>query len=210
MSSAPSAPTPAPAPQRSGLRERVKARTRRELIDAALTLFAERGFDDVTVDDIAEAADISPRTFFRYFPVKEDVVLADLEDSTATLLRELAARPPEEPPLTALRAALQGPLDSLEAQPRLCGVLRVVKSCPSVQAHEMAIRARTEMEIAAILGERMGVNPAADPRPLLIATTFMAGVSTTFTAWIDDGFPPGLNERVDAMTAFLRGGFGDG
>ncbi len=87
------APETAETRVRSGLRERTKARTRQELIDAAFTLFAERGFEACTVDEIAEAADVSPRTFFRYFPVKEDVALARLEDESALIVEHLARRP---------------------------------------------------------------------------------------------------------------------
>ncbi|MEW6582829.1 MAG: TetR family transcriptional regulator, partial [Actinomycetota bacterium] len=197
---------PAPRP-RPGLRERVKARTREELIDAAFSLFAERGFDAVTVDDIAARADVSPRTFFRYFPVKEDVVLARMEDHTARLVEGLAARPASEPPLVALREALRAPLEELQATPQLCGVLKMVKSHPGVQAHDLARRTRTEVALAEALAERMGMDARSDPRPLLIATTFMAGVGATVSAWLDDGSPGDLDARVDAFTDLMRGGF---
>src|SRR5712692_7039108 len=98
----------APSTQRPGLRERKKARTRAAIREHALRLFREQGYDATTIDQIAEAADVSPSTFFRYFPTKEDVVLQDdmdvlaigaFEDQTADLtltVPELRARAMDE------------------------------------------------------------------------------------------------------------------
>src|SRR5712691_10542131 len=146
-----SASSPAPPPgtrptgrrRSTGLRERKRARVRQELIDAAAALFAERGFDQVTVDEIAEAADVAPRTFYRYFPVKEDVATADLQETSVLLVEELAARPPGESPLVALREAVRVPVARVLEQPRVCAAMRMLGTSPSLLAHEMAMRART-------------------------------------------------------------------
>ncbi len=200
------APETAETRVRSGLRERTKARTRQELIDAAFTLFAERGFEACTVDEIAEAADVSPRTFFRYFPVKEDVALARLEDESASLVEHLARRPASESPLTALREALREPLGRLKGEQQLCGIMKMVESCPSLVARQMALRADKEERLADVLAARMGVDAATDLRPRLIATTFMAAVGQAYRTWIEDGTPDDLDERIDALTELLRGG----
>ncbi len=200
------APQTAELRVRSGLRERTKARTRRELIDAAFTLFAERGFEACTVDEIAEAADVSPRTFFRYFPVKEDVALARLEDESALIVEHLARRPASESPLTALREALREPLDRLKGEQQLCGIMKMVESCPSLVARQMALRADKEERLAVVLAARMAVDAAADPRPRLIATTFMAAVGQAYRTWIEDGMPDDLDARIDTLTELLRGG----
>ncbi|HEV8683242.1 MAG TPA: TetR family transcriptional regulator, partial [Actinomycetota bacterium] len=89
-----------------GLRERKKLRTRAQLTDAALRLFTERGFDGTTIDDIVEAVEVSPRTFFRYFDSKEDVVIGFFDDMGEELRAMLAARPQREPPFTAVRRSL--------------------------------------------------------------------------------------------------------
>lgn len=206
MAEAATTPESAEARARSGLRERTKARTRQELVDAAFTLFAERGFEACTVDEIAEAADVSPRTFFRYFAVKEDVALARLQDESALLVEGLAQRPASESPLTALRAALRAPLARMKGEQELCGIMKIVESCPSLVARHMALRASKEEQLAGVLAGRMGVDSATDPRPRLIATTFMAGVGQAYRSWIDDGTPDDLDARIDTLTELLRGG----
>ena len=94
-----------------GLRERKKARTRASIREHAMRLFLEQGFAQTSVEQIAEAAEVSPSTFFRYFPTKEDVVLAD--DLDPILLAALASQPTELPPLVALRRAVHSTLQAL-------------------------------------------------------------------------------------------------
>lgn len=91
-------------PPRPGLRERKKAKTRALIQEHALRLFKEQGFDETTVEEIAEAAEVSPSTFFRYFPSKEDVVLYDPLDPL--LIDAFRRQPPEMTPIEALRTAM--------------------------------------------------------------------------------------------------------
>jgi AcrR family transcriptional regulator len=90
----------------AGLRERKKEKTREALVHSALSQFAERGFEKVTVEDITGACDVSPRTFFRYFASKEDVLFADGDAQRAHVMDVLGAQPADVPPLRALQAAV--------------------------------------------------------------------------------------------------------
>ena len=89
----------------ASLRERKKARTRASIREHALRLFREQGYQATTVEQIAAAAEVSPSTFFRYFPTKEDVVLQD--DMDVRMVEKFAAQPPELAPIPAMRAAMR-------------------------------------------------------------------------------------------------------
>ncbi|NVI86210.1 TetR family transcriptional regulator [Actinomadura sp. BRA 177] len=118
------------------LRERKKLRTRRAIQDHALRLFSEHGYDATTVEQIAAAAEISPSTFFRYFPTKEDVVVTDEYDPImAEVIRD---QPPELTPLDALRAMLREMLPQLYADD-----LEVIRMRLQLTADVPALRART-------------------------------------------------------------------
>src|SRR5918994_6863200 len=104
----------------NGLRERKKARTREAIIDAALDLFESKGFDATTIDDIAAAAEVSPRTFFRYFESKLDVVMARNAPKEPTIGPLLAARPASEGPIEAMRQVMREELVAQVADPATC------------------------------------------------------------------------------------------
>jgi AcrR family transcriptional regulator len=95
----------------TGLRERKKAKTRAAIRDHAMRLFDEQGYAATTVEQIAEAADVSPSTFFRYFPTKEDTVLAD--DYDPLIVAELRAQPPEMNPIEAIRRSIHAVFDQI-------------------------------------------------------------------------------------------------
>jgi AcrR family transcriptional regulator len=97
-----------------GLRERKKQRTRDQIVERALALFDERGFERVTIADIAAAADIAPRTFFSYFPSKEDVVFHDFQVVFTTMEARMGARPAGESTLDVLRAFVQEFLEQMD------------------------------------------------------------------------------------------------
>ena len=95
------------AQPRLGLRERKKMRTRQAILDAAHALFAERGYDNVTVAEIADAVNIAPKTVFVYFPSKEDLVFCDEDQMRERILRRLRDRRPDETPLEAMGALIR-------------------------------------------------------------------------------------------------------
>jgi len=138
----------------AGLRQRKKDRTRRALVDAAMRLFADRGYEETTIADLADAADIAPRTFFSYFAAKEDVLFADVDDRISALA-ELELRRPGERPLDALRR-LGGEVaarisvnredDGSEATRRAKVTRRIIDSRPSLHgAVLLRLRAADQM-----------------------------------------------------------------
>jgi AcrR family transcriptional regulator len=192
-----------------GLRELKKEQTRRTIEDAAFRLFAERGFAATTIADIAEAAVISPRTFFAYFPSKEDVVFADFDDLAASLETRLDAREPKETTFDALRAWIgdlieQGQLDDREA-------VRQQLRCDneSLVAHERHLFGRFEAIIAEAVARDLGDDPD-DLRPRMVAAAALAAL-TSLDSPEKQGQPkqpPTAEdlEILDEAFAFLRGG----
>src|SRR5690348_10261397 len=122
--------------ERTGLRERKKRRTRHAIAGAALRLFAERGYEETTISDIAAAADISPRTFFSYFPSKDDVVFAEMDERLATVRDRLASRPSGETPLATFRRVAEELLMAIAAGDSESGAIQVamIRERPSLQA----------------------------------------------------------------------------
>src|SRR5215216_4738564 len=121
-----------------GLRERKKRKTRWAIQEHALRLFAQQGYDATTVEQIAEAAEISPSTFFRYFKTKEDVVVQDRYDDM--MLAAIEATPPEVGPFETLRQAMLGSMTEIDAaeQQRILLRMKLTYSVPSLRARSVS------------------------------------------------------------------------
>ncbi len=142
-----------------GLRERKKARTRASLREHALRLFREQGYQATTVEQIAAAAEVSPSTFFRYFPTKEDVVLQD--DMEVRMMATLAAQPAGLSPVAAIRAAVVGAWESFTPQ-EWAGIREGAKlslRVPEIRARTMNEFARNINAIAVSVAARAGRQP---------------------------------------------------
>jgi AcrR family transcriptional regulator len=183
------------APQIATLREQKKARTRRLLIDAAVDLCLRQGYDTTTVEQITEAADISPRTFSRYFASKDAVFIAVLDDLAHEIVAELVAYPSELGPLERLRAAhmavlsriAQRPLAGLTAD-RIVLILRVVYSSPTLRQAAIEYRSKQAMET---LANHMGV-PVDDKRVELAVALFATTIVSACTDVVGAAdVPPG-------------------
>jgi AcrR family transcriptional regulator len=160
-------------------RERKKRQTRDALVRAALRLFDAKGYEQTAVREITDAVDVSERTFFRYFANKEDLALSFARDSTEALLRELAARPPAEPPLTALRNAFHRSLLTLAEgdgphadESMYLLVIRLIDSTPSLLAAHLRYAHEHDQDMVLVLAGREGVNPETDLRPRIVAMMF--------------------------------------
>jgi AcrR family transcriptional regulator len=185
------------------LRERKKQRTREALLRTALELFTTQGYEHTTVDDIADAVDVSQRTFFRYFAGKEEAALALQEMTVAHFLDAVRARPPHEAPMEALRQAVLEGWDTLhdvvEAVAPVEVFLRmyqVVESTPVLLAAHLRRSMEIEEAIAHILAEREGVDIDADPRPRLAVAVFGGVMRLTERQW-----STGEDFSLDAMRA---------
>jgi AcrR family transcriptional regulator len=195
-----------------GLRERKKQQTRDALVDAAYELFHHKGYDATTVEEIAEIADVSPRTFFRYFMSKEDIALAPLDRQFTEILAALAARPAEEPVIAALRSAAvevvqasetgDAPPDRKRHQ-RMQALLAVT---PTLMTACVGRNTARLDELAQLVATRMGVEPGTDPRPHLVASVALCAVPAVVSAWQDvDRTTPTSNLLCQAFDLLAAG-----
>jgi AcrR family transcriptional regulator len=183
-------------------RARKKAATKQSIQDHALRLFVKKGYDATTVEEIATAAGVSHMTFFRYFPRKEEVVEYDEYDP---MLEELvAARPPDEPPLTALHAAIRiGLQQSLRTdRDALLVRTRLVLSNPTLRSRNVLAQDTTRDLFARALARRAG-RSAPDLAAMVQASAALGAVGVAMTAWAegdDDTDPVALiDEAFDAL-----------
>jgi AcrR family transcriptional regulator len=156
-----------------GLRERKKLRTRQLIAETARGLFAERGFDAVTVAEVARAAEVSEATVFNYFPTKEDLVYQGMEAFESELLAAVRDRPAGESVVAAFGRFVLQPRGFL-AEPDavaarfLAAVSRMIMASPALQSREREILARYTTSLAALIAEDTRAEPG-DPRPWLVA-----------------------------------------
>ncbi len=194
----------APAPPVPGLRERKKAKTRAAIRQHALRLFRERGYYETTVEQIAAAAEVSPSTFFRYFPTKEDVVLQD--DVDLITLEAFEAQPPGLSAIAALRAALRTVAAELSAEDveqfRESSALSV--SVPEIRARAFEEFAQSIRMIAEAISKRAGRDADNFAARNLAGAIVGVVMSATLTAAEKPGSD--ILEPIDAALAHLEAG----
>jgi AcrR family transcriptional regulator len=193
------------APPDSSLRERKKRETRRRLRRVALGLFAERGYSNVTAEEIAEAAEVSTRTFFNYFPSKEAVLLSADPDRLQAVRESVMAAPAGTPAVEVLHAAMTAWAQEVVAQLTELGGdpdswLRRMKAARAdlhlrtAQAAQMEAIERT---IAGALAERLDVDPERDPYPTLLAVLASGMFRASLASWSASGGSVPLEQLVD-------------
>ncbi len=187
--------------------EKLKARkqqvVREALVEAAAELFQARGFEAVTVEEIAHAAGVSRRTFFRYYDSKEDVMVERLDRDGERLLAELAIRPPEESPLLAIRNALIAAIQyGLEEPDLVRDAIRLLRETSALRRALMEHRSRLEERIAALMLQRLGTTPE-DNTPMLLAFLTRALSDSAFNAWYDHETDD-VVDLVDGLISQLR------
>lgn len=187
-----------------GLRERKKDAQRKAIAGAAMELFGERGFDAVTVAEVAAKAETSVQTVFNYYPTKEDLMLWGRKRHEEELLRAVRERAPGIPVLDAVEARVRQAAVEMSAVPiemrEKFG--RIVRSAPTLLARFRSLGAETELELARILAADTGV-PETDPKPRLVAAVLM---SLAQLAYGEPGARDGQFPRIEAGFDLLRNG----
>jgi AcrR family transcriptional regulator len=169
-----------------GLRERKKQKTKRAVMDIALRLFAEKGFDATTVEEICAEAEISPSTFFRYFPTKEAAAFPDEEERIAVVEECLRERPEGEPlHATIRRSALLLVDHDLEAKGDFQARVELMAREPAILAYATRTQNEAAEIFTRILAEQLGVDPHTDLRPRLVVSAAFAAVGAAWTAWVN-------------------------
>jgi len=195
-------------PAKPGLRERKKQRTRDTIARAALRLFAERGYDETTLAEIAEAADVAPRTIFAYFENKEDILFSDEMGIFNELKRRLDGRPAGTTTVDALRefvALMQSPDEDAKLRKKIIMTDRALQM--RMRAHHAQIQPMLAESIARDLGTGRD-----DIRPLLVAASISAAFESVSDRFFqaESGGDPIDHEQgmaiLDEVLEFLRGG----
>ncbi|NEB76856.1 TetR family transcriptional regulator [Streptomyces sp. SID14478] len=175
---------------RLNLRELKKQRTRNSLLRSALELFTSQGFDRTTVDEIAEACEVSQRTFFRYFANKEEAAFAVQEMVESRFVAALRERPLRESPFEALRHTVLGTWEALSRSVEEVipvelhmRTYQLIESTPTLLAAHLRRSTELEEEIARVIAEREGLDVDVDPRPRVAVAAFSGVMRMTGRLW---------------------------
>jgi AcrR family transcriptional regulator len=187
------------------LRDRQRAQIRAEIRRAAFRLFIERGYDAVTTEEIASAAGVSPRTFFRHVPTKEDLLLAPVRHGGAAIVNLLEQRPPRESPDVALINAIVARIrsfDQADVEEWREALLVAPGLLDKATIHTPADKERA----AKLVGERMGASPTDDIRPGLLVQLAFAAADFAFQQWVrQSGGPRTLDLYVTEALEAVKG-----
>lgn len=159
---------------KEGLRERTRRAVRAELAEVAIDLFARRGFDETTVEDIARAAGMTKRSFFRYFPTKEDVVFDGVDLTGEKVVAGIEARPAEEDPWDSLYYVLRDWHDEIHASERILDTLRLIEATPALVGRLHQRRTEWRRRVSEALRTRPGAD--IDPYTADLLTNAATGV----------------------------------
>ncbi|WP_406447621.1 TetR family transcriptional regulator [Streptomyces sp. NBC_00876] len=191
-------------------RSRKARRTRDTLAQAAFELVLDRGLRDVTVEEIAERADVDRRTFSRYFTSKEAAVLDSVRGDGDRINDALRARPAGEPPLTAYRRAVLDWLADPEAEawhrrPRIFELLVLAEQEPTLYAAFHHIRVDAQEDSVTIVADRLGTDPRQDIRPAVTVAAGAGALLAAQAAWVRGGCPDELPRLVEQAFDALAG-----
>jgi AcrR family transcriptional regulator len=204
MTAARSPLSPADRPQ-LGLRERKKIKTREAIRAATYGLIKEQGYDTTTIEQIAERAEVSPSTVFRYFPTKEDIVLTDEYDPL--MLEELRARPADEPWMDSVRHVMRMATEALMAEdPEVIRMrAHLAARVPAVRSRMVESMSETGRLLRTALAERSGLDPdSLEVR--VCAMSLVGGLMEANMTWAENGFKDDLATMLDRALDVLEHG----
>jgi AcrR family transcriptional regulator len=185
-----------PDPVAGELRGRKKQRTRRAIEDAALELFAERGYEETTVDQIATRAEVGRATFFRYFDSKSDVVFGGPDDRHRDLQRAILERPPSEGPLNAVRNAMREQwLPGIDRE-RTVRQTRAARTSPILRGLSLDLAQRWQHDVSEAVAERQRLDQP-DRQCQLVAALAFTAMSNAVNLWMDQGGTDDLAAEID-------------
>jgi AcrR family transcriptional regulator len=195
-----------PTEVRPGLRERKKQKTRETIIDTAFELFAERGYEQTTIAEIADAAVVSPRTVFAYFPSKEEILFSDVPEVHERFRRALEERAHGVTALDALRDIIA---ESLDLGPAELRRKRIVAQDEALKRSERARRAPFEQMMVDAIAKDLGAGPD-DIHPQIVAAALIAALSAIRERDLTEPSASFSSEQamavVDDVIGFVRGG----
>lgn len=188
-----------------GLRERKKIKTRTAIRDATYALIKEQGYDATTIEQIAERAEVSPSTVFRYFPTKEDIVLTDEYDPI--LLAELRKRPADEPWLESLRYVMKLAITAgMQEEPEVTRLRsHLLVQVPAVRSRMLESMSVTGRMLAEAVAERTGLE--RDSLEARVYTmSLIGGLAEISLYWAENDFKDDLHDLVDRTLDVLEHG----
>jgi AcrR family transcriptional regulator len=191
-----------------------RTRRRRRFRDAAqaaaLEMFSARGYDVVTMAEIAEALDVSERTLFRYFPSKESLLDPAHEELVERLAAELGARPTGEPAFVAVREALRAVGDEIDHdRGSFVARMSLVEASPQLQAHLLRRQSELEDAIAQVVAARTGLDDPDDLRPRLVAASAVSALRVAVERWMAADTGEDLLTVLERALDLLAAGLGD-
>ncbi|AFC43599.1 hypothetical protein OCU_23800 [Mycobacterium intracellulare ATCC 13950] len=198
-----------PSANTGSLRDRRRAELLSQIQQTAHQLFAERGFEAVTTEDIASAAGISISTYFRYAPTKEGLLVDPVRDAAAEIVGSYSARPPHESPVEALIQLFVTHARDVSDVDNLDTWRLAVATAPHLLSKSVLISETDHGNLIQQVAHRMGVDAMADIRPALLVHTSLATVQFVLDGWLtsDVGESPPFHEQLEQALRLTLAGF---
>jgi AcrR family transcriptional regulator len=199
-----------PSANIGSLRDRRRAELFSQIQNTAYQLFAERGFEAVTTEDIAAAAGISISTYFRHAPTKEGLLVGPVRDAGAEIVESYSARPPNESPVEALIQLFVTRAQEVNEVENLDTWRRAVATAPQLLSQSVLVGETDRREFIEQVASRMGTDAAADVRPALLVHTSLATVKFILDRWLTTNTVanPPFNAQLDDALRTTLAGFG--